>query len=40
MTLFTIACFLAFIACLTPLFIPSSPTERRTIGVRLPGDPS
>ena len=35
MTLFTIACLLALIACLTPLFIPSNPTSRKEMGVRL-----
>lgn len=38
MTLFTIACLLALIACLTPLFTPTSPAERRSMGVHLPED--
>ena len=38
MTLFTIACLLALIACLTPLFIPTSPAERHSMGVHLPED--
>ena len=36
--LFYFTCFVLMIAIIGPLFIPRSSSERREMGVRLPGD--